>query len=213
MDAVKHNLISHHNFHATDHPHKIVHHGRGPVEGYKDAHESLLGHGYEHISSQTMRDHTSPRHHVYKNKEHGGWAVITEPKIKEHSTAVTFKPATPKPLPKVLGAVDDHHRTAYPFHHKPSGPVKVSQHKQEFLDHPDVKLFGGKEHSTSNPHHMSHIKNGNYSLHHTHSEGKHHVTFHHELPNGHVRMGRGSHHSLGVALVHASKDLASKHHS
>lgn len=208
MEAVKNNLTSHHNFHHTEDPDRLVHHG-DPSEGAKSARESLVGHGYEHIDSVTNRDFTSPRHHVYRSKEHGGWAVVTEPKIKDHKTTVKFKQVYHKGPPKVLGSV--HHRNQFPFHNQHHGSHKVSPHKQEFLDHPDVKQFGGKEHTTSNPHHMTHLKNGDFSLHHTHSEGRHHVTFHHQLPNGHIHQGHGSHHSLGVAMLHATKDLASKH--
>lgn len=114
MEAVKHNLTSHHNFHTTEDPDKLVHHGHSPAEGAKEARESLEGHGYEHIDSQTKRDFTSPRHHVYRSKDHGGWAVVTEPKIQDHKTSIKFKAVHGKPAPKVLGSV--HHRAAYPFH-------------------------------------------------------------------------------------------------
>jgi hypothetical protein len=211
MEAVKHNLISHHNFHPTEDPNKLVNHSE-PAGAHADAKESLLANGYEHVQSIAYRDKVSPSHHVYRNKDHGGWAVVTQPKIEGHKTTIKFKEARgKKPLPKVIASL---HRAMYPYHQEPriNPGQKHTEHKQHFLEHPDVKKFGGKEHSTSQPHAMTHLKNGDFSLHHSHSDGKHHVTFHHQLPNGHARVGKGSHHNLGVALVHATKDLASNPH-
>lgn len=207
MQAVQHNLTSHHNFH----PHEHVGHDHLTRKGEtkpaaQEAHESLVGHGYEKLSTHTERHKGAPKRHVYRHKHNGHWAVVTEHPT-EQKTTVAFK-RSPGQAIRRLTLASTHHRAQFPMHkgHGAGTTAGPSAHAKEFLEHPEVKKFGGAVQQTSGPH-LTHVKSGEHSLHHTHSGGQHHVTIIHHGPSGVVKKGEGSHHNLGVALVHANKNL------
>lgn len=102
----------------------------------------------------------------------------------------------------------EEHRNKYGFHaHTPAREPSTST---AFHEHPSVQSFkgeGGKTHLTSHPS-QAHVSNGKgQSLHHTFSEGLHHVTAIHVGQSRGVVKHAASHHNLGVALHHATTGL------